>query len=149
MIPVISCQYKVDLGFVLDSSGSLENNYVNEKYFLKTIASSFGISKDGTRAGVITFSYTAKNSIKMNDHYDVASFNAAVDEIPLMGYTTRIDRALRMAQVGLIASIVFLYFLFFLSIFRFIFQQSDIFKVSDSRYFSSFLPIVRYIVNFN
>lgn len=102
---------------MLDSSGSLENNYVNEKYFLKTIASSFGISKDGTRAGVITFSYTAKNSIKMNDHYDVASFNAAVDEIPLMGYTTRIDRALRMAQVGLIASIVFLYFLFSLSIF--------------------------------
>ena len=79
-----------------------------EIYFLKTIASSFGISKDGTRAGVITFSYEAKNSIKMNDHYNIASFNAAVDAIPLMGYTTRIDRALRLAQVGMSSSIILL-----------------------------------------
>ena len=34
----------------------------------------------------------------MNDHFDITSFNRAVDAIPLMGFTTRIDRALRLAQ---------------------------------------------------
>ena len=44
------------------------------------------------------FSYFAKHSIKMNAHEDVDAFGHAVDAIPLMGSTTRIDRALRLAQ---------------------------------------------------
>ena len=34
---------------------------------------------------------------------DIASFDAAVDAIPLMGFQTRIDRALRLAQKELFA----------------------------------------------
>ena len=51
-----SCQTKVDVGFILDSSGSLKNDYDTEKNFLKALAASFGVSSDGARAGVVTFS---------------------------------------------------------------------------------------------
>ena len=88
----------MDLGFVLDSSGSLRNDYQTEKDFLKSIAAAFGISADGPRAGVITFSYHAEHSIKMKDHTNASSFNEALDAIPLMGSITKIDKALRLAQ---------------------------------------------------
>ena len=96
--PVKVCKAKVDLGFVLDSSGSIANDYQNEKDFLKSVAAIFGTSADDSRAGVITFSHNVEHSIKLNDHTDLASFNAAVDAIPLMGSVTRIDKALRLTQ---------------------------------------------------
>ena len=57
----------------------------------------FGISSNESRVGVVTFSYFSELSIKLSDHSDISSFNKAVDKIPLMGYTTRIDKALRLA----------------------------------------------------
>lgn len=96
--PEPTCKAKVDVGFVLDSSGSLRNDYDKEKDFLKALASTFGVSDDGARAGVVTFSYYTEHSIKLNDHSRVGTFNDAVDKIPLMGSTTRIDKALRMTQ---------------------------------------------------
>lgn len=87
-----------DLGFVLDASGSLKDRYNDEKYFLKTLASSFGISKNDVRASVVTFSSWPELSIKFSDHKTTDSFNSAVDAIPLMGYQTRIDKALQMVK---------------------------------------------------
>ena len=92
------CEVKVDVGFVLDSSGSLKDDYGKEKNFLKALAATFGVSEQGARAGVVTFSFDAEHSVKLNDHYNLASFSDAVDNIPLMGYTTRIDKALRLTQ---------------------------------------------------
>ena len=97
------CKSIVDVGYILDSSGSLKNDYQNEKNFLKSLATAFGVSQDGSRSGVVTFSFNAEHSIKMNDHTDVQSFNDAVDAIQLMGMTTRIDKALRLAQKELFA----------------------------------------------
>jgi len=88
----------VDVGFVLDSSGSLKNDYDKEKDFLKALAATFGVSDDGARAGVVTFSYYTEHSIKLNDHTKLSTFNDAVDKIALMGSTTRIDKALRQVQ---------------------------------------------------
>ena len=96
--PPPPCKAKVDLGFLLDSSGSITNDYQNEKDFLKSVAAIFGVSKDESRAGVVTFSHSVEHSIKLKDHTDSASFNAAVDAIPLMGSVTRIDKALRLTQ---------------------------------------------------
>ena len=48
--------------------------------------------------GVITFSTSAEHTIKLHDHADIDTFNEAVDKIPLMGKSTRIDTALRLAQ---------------------------------------------------
>ena len=68
------------------------------------MAATFGISSNKSRAGVMTFSYFSELSIKLNDHSDISSFNKAVDNIPLMGSTTRIDKALRLAQKELFSS---------------------------------------------
>ena len=62
------------------------------------MAATFGVSEDGARAGVVTFSYYSELSIKLNDHYNQGNFSDAVDRIPLMGHTTRIDKALRTIQ---------------------------------------------------
>ena len=61
------CKAKVDVGFILDSSGSLRNDYQREKDFMKMLAAAFGISSDGSRASVITFSYYTELSIKVNN----------------------------------------------------------------------------------
>jgi Uncharacterized protein containing a von Willebrand factor type A (vWA) domain len=98
-----SCQERVDLGFILDSSGSLRNEYGKEKDFLKALASTFDMGSGASRIGVVTFSYYTKYSVKLKDHSNIHAFSKAVDEIPLMGSTTRIDKALRMAQTELFA----------------------------------------------
>ena len=99
-----ACKAKVDVGFILDSSGSLRNEYDKEKNFTKALAKSFGVSEDGARAGVVTFSYNSELSIKLSDHKSLSTFDNAVDEIPLMGYTTRIDKALSMSMKELFLS---------------------------------------------
>ena len=79
----------------------MRKDYGKEKDFLKVLATTFGVSSNASRAGVVTFSYYAEHSIKMSDHDNLSGFNAAVDNIPLMGSTTRIDKALRVAQKDL------------------------------------------------
>ena len=93
-----TCKTKVDVGFILDSSGSLKNEYGKEKDFLKALAATFGVSSVDGKAGVVTFSYDSEHSIKLNDHTSLTSFYEAVDKIALMGSTTRIDKALRTTQ---------------------------------------------------
>ena len=88
---------------MLDSSGSLKNDYQKEKDFIKRIAREFDIAPDSSRAGVVTYSSDARLSIKLTDHTDISSFNAAVDAIPHMNKRTRIDKALRLAQKELFA----------------------------------------------
>ena len=93
-----TCRVKIDVGFVLDSSGSLRSEYGKEKDFLKAVAATFGVTSDGARAGVITFSNFASYSVKLNEFNDIGSFSDAVDKIPLMGSLTRIDKALRKVR---------------------------------------------------
>lgn len=59
------------------------------------------ISQNGVRVGVVTFSFYATLSIKFSDFTDVATFREAVEEIPLIGSTTRIDRALKVVNEDL------------------------------------------------
>ena len=92
------CDGISDIGFLLDSSGSLRQYYSKEKDFLKILAGTFGISKDGSHAGVISFSSNVNHDIKLSDHEDITSFNSAVDKIPHMNQVTRIDSALKLAQ---------------------------------------------------
>ena len=101
-----NCKSKLDVGFIIDSSGSARNNYDNEKFLVKILAErlGLGLAEQSTRCGVITFSYHAKVEIKLRDHNDTATFYHAVDKIPYMGSTTRIDKALRAAQKELFTS---------------------------------------------
>jgi len=92
------CKVKADVGIILDSSISLWNVYDKEKQFVKSVASSFNIGKDGTRLSVLKFSYWAALTIKFNDYYNLNDFSSAIDKIPLYGSFTRMDTALRLAQ---------------------------------------------------
>ena len=49
----------------MDSSGSMRDDYQKEKDFVKMIAAAIGISENGSRVGVITFSGHAEHSIRM------------------------------------------------------------------------------------
>ena len=103
--PVIpnQCQVAADVGFVLDSSGSLSSHYQKEKDFVKELASKFGIDTQDSRVGVVTFSTDAVLSIKLDEYSTLSDFQQAVDNIPLMGKLTRIDKGLRVAQNELYA----------------------------------------------
>ncbi len=92
------CKNVANIGFIVDSSGSLRRHYGKEKEFVKQIAEAFELSEAGSRAGVVTFSYHAELSIGMNKHNNVKDFNNAVDGLPLFGSTTRIDKALKLAR---------------------------------------------------
>ena len=85
------------MGFIVDSSGSLRNEYAKEKDFVKQVAEGFGISQSGTRAGVVLFSQNAELHVKFDQYNKITDFQNAVDNLPLMGMTTRIDKALKVA----------------------------------------------------
>ena len=61
------CKSAVDVGFLLDASGSLINHFDEEKKFLSEITGAFHISRDGSRASVIRFSYWANLDIKVRN----------------------------------------------------------------------------------
>lgn len=88
----------------MDSSGSLREDYGKEKEFVKLVAENLAISRNGSRAGVITFSWHSEYSIKLKDHDSTQGFQEAVNRLPLFGHTTRIDKALRQARDDLFKS---------------------------------------------
>ncbi len=96
--PVTKCDNVADIGFVVDSSGSLRRHYDKEKAFVKILSDTFSISADRSRAGVVVFSTTAELSVKLSDHKSGSAFKNAVDGLKLMNHTTRIDRALKVAK---------------------------------------------------
>ena len=95
------CISSMDIGFMLDSSGSLRDQYPQIKAFIKNFASSLAVSKEVVHVGVVTFSFYATLSIKFSDFVNKADFKEAVEEIPFMGSTTRIDRALKVVNEDL------------------------------------------------
>lgn len=92
------CQAIVDLGFILDSSGSLQKDYGKEKDFVKLIARAFNIQYGGSHAGVVTFSHDAELSIRLSETTTYDEFEQDVDRIPHMNSITRIDLALEKAK---------------------------------------------------
>ena len=91
------CTASIDVGFIVDSSGSLRSEYSKEKDFVSQVVEGFGISRSGTKAGLVLFSRNAELCVKFDQFNNVADFQNAVDNLPLMGMTTRIDKALKVA----------------------------------------------------
>ena len=81
-----------DVGFVLDSSGSVGNRWNDEKTFVKRIAQAINMSLDHGHAAVTVFSNDATLYIKFSDYYTysdpspaVDSFEEAVDNLSFLG----------------------------------------------------------------
>merc|ERR1712018_25941 len=86
-----------DFGFVADVSASVENHWDDEKSFIKKLVQSVVISEQGGRAAVTSFSNMAELQIKFDDHIHYSTFETALDQIPYVGSTTKIDLGLEVA----------------------------------------------------
>ncbi len=96
-VPGVTCQARADVGFIIDSSGSVRREYGKEKSFVKSLAYRFGLSAKGSHAGAVIFSHKAEVKVTFAEKNSITEFNDAIDNLPLLGYTTRIDKALRVA----------------------------------------------------
>ena len=96
---------KVDLGFVIDGSGSIEyygkGNYQKVKDFVKSVVQGLDVSLDGTHVGVVLYSSTAEVVFGFKKHYDKASMLAEIDNMYYPGRSTYTGKALRLARTGL------------------------------------------------
>ena len=87
----------VDVGFVVDVSGSVGSHYPEEQEFVKQFAESMGVSKNGAHASVVQFSNKAWLEIPFMD--DSTTFITAVDALKLNGGSTRIDKGLDLSLI--------------------------------------------------
>ena len=56
--------------FLMDSSGSVAGDFPKEKEFVKKVAEFCGISKEGSRASVVSYSRDANIDIKLLDNFN-------------------------------------------------------------------------------
>ena len=91
------CKSRVDIAFIVDSSGSLAKDYSKEKEFVKVIGKSLDIAEDGSHAGIVLFSSNSEVAMKFSESNNATEFVKAVDNLPLLGGRTRIDKALKLA----------------------------------------------------
>eukprot|EP00794_Sanderia_malayensis_P005127 gene5127-5775_t len=94
------CENVVDIAFLLDSSNSIRDDYNKAKLFIEKLATRFGISKEGSHAGVVVFSAESqvKTFIRLDQFYDLEAFRREVAQLPFYGFVTRIDLALKEAN---------------------------------------------------
>ncbi len=93
----VKCQARADVGFIVDASGSLKHEFHKEKSFVKTLANRFGLGERASHAGIVLFSNFAEISVTFAEKNNDKEFNDAVDNLPILGATTRIDKALKVA----------------------------------------------------
>ena len=89
----------MDLGFVLDSSGSVGYNHFQQmKLFVKDLTDFFKLGPDETRVSVMSFSSSAYIHIPFSRNFsDKNQFVSAVDRISYTGGGTATAIALYMA----------------------------------------------------
>ena len=96
---VVTKEVALDLGFLIDASGSLYNdNYNREKDFVNQMIDKQTIGGEKTRISVMSYSKNATVHIKFTDFFDKSQLKAAVKNIPYESLNTRIDKALALAK---------------------------------------------------
>ena len=80
--PSISPDCKVDIGILMDESGSVNaEDWVRQKNFVKDLSDHFKFGSNAARMGVISFSTYAHLDIQLNSNSNGNSFKQAVDRI--------------------------------------------------------------------
>lgn len=98
------CAEAFDLGFVVDSSGSIQDmNYKKQKDFIKGLANALTVSPQTVQLGLILFSDVPLLSITFGTltSTNYSEFAKAVDHMIYLKGRTRIDRALQVAVTNL------------------------------------------------
>jgi len=96
--PYFSCKHRVDIVFIIDSSGSLKGYFDAEKYFIVSIAEAFNLADGFSKTSIVRFSSTAEIEIHFTDFQDIEDFEDAVEGIPYDGGLTRIDLGMLEAE---------------------------------------------------
>ena len=100
-----TCQNKLDLGFMLDNSGSLgEDNFKRIKSLVKNITDYFMLGPDETRVSVMSFETDSIIEISFSQSLDKLRFDSAVDRIEYRGFLTYTGEALQKANSDMFTS---------------------------------------------
>ena len=100
------CKNKLDLGFVLDNSGSVGYvNFQRMKLFVKDLTDFYKLGLEETRVSVMSFSNSAYIHIPFSQNFSgKKQFNSAVDRISYTGGGTATAIALNMAYNDMFTS---------------------------------------------
>jgi hypothetical protein len=93
------CQQKLDLGFILDNSGSVgQRNFERMKSFVKDLTDFYKLGAEETRVSVMSYSNSANIHIAFSAYFsDKTRFDSAVDRISFTGGGTATAMALNKA----------------------------------------------------
>ena len=98
-----TCQSKVDLCFVVDSSGSIRDtnppggnpdNWQRQLEFIAALSNAFTIGPDDSRVGVVVFGDDARLQFPLNAYNNIGDLTQAISNIPFIGTTTNTPEAL-------------------------------------------------------
>ena len=90
------------MAFLLDSSGSVgAADFEKQKAFIKAAAGTLALKKGLAHAGSVVYSDIATVQQSFNQCNGSKSVMQAIDRIPYYGRTTRIDRALSLANTAM------------------------------------------------
>ncbi|XP_028390643.1 uncharacterized protein LOC114515559 [Dendronephthya gigantea] len=97
------CTERIDLGFILDSSGSIGGyNFALTKSFVKDVTDNFEISQKYTRVSVMSYATSTKLHFKFSRVFRTRQdIYAAVDNIPYSGGVTNTHLALTRAYTDM------------------------------------------------
>lgn len=102
-----ACLAKIDVGFLVDGSGSIERgrpgNFAKVKSFVKRMASAFVVNPKAARIGAVVYSSSAKAVFKFNRYKDINGVKKAIDRMPYLGKRTNTGFGLRFAHRYLFA----------------------------------------------
>ena len=90
------------MAFLVDSSGSIgTSNFEKQKKFLKSVARTLSFGSGIARVGALVYSDVATIQFSFKNCSGSHTFMRAMEHIPYYGRTTRIDRALSLANTEL------------------------------------------------
>lgn len=98
---VAECKKVLDLGFIVDSSGSISRrNFIKVKRFLTSVVNKFDIGPKRTHVAIIVYSTNSKVMLHFNDSrgQQLNIVASSIKAIPHMRGLTFIDKALRLAE---------------------------------------------------
>lgn len=99
------CKATVDLGFVVDGSGSIEaqgvGNFGKCKDFVKKLIEEFDVSPKGTHVGVIVYDHQSKVEFGFDKYTDKPAIFTHIDGIKYPNGGTKTGAALTLAKTGL------------------------------------------------
>jgi Mg-chelatase subunit ChlD len=96
---VDGCGVKVDIVFVVDSSGSVgRQNFDKVRAFLAGIVRRFDVGPDKTRFGVVRFSRSSDTIFGLNTYSASAEVVAGINNMAYVSGSTNTAKALTMAQ---------------------------------------------------